>query len=73
MISTFRVERTGDREHIQVFHRFEGSGEEARACKEAVRSQHILLGFTLFSFSTQESYPTLRSPLDSPSIMVEQS
>ena len=56
-----------------MFHRFEGSGEEAKACKEAVRNQDILLGSTLFSFSTRESYPIQRWPLGSPSTMVEQS
>ena len=35
-VDVFRVERTGDREHIQVYQSFEGSQEENRACKQAV-------------------------------------
>ena len=45
-----RVERTGDREHIQVFHRYEGGSEEARACKEAVRVPHCYICFNLANF-----------------------
>ena len=30
------MERTGDREHIQVYHPFEGDMEDIIACKEAV-------------------------------------
>lgn len=34
------MERTGDREHIQVYHPFEGDMEDVLACKEAV-SYHL--------------------------------
>ena len=34
--SLTRVERTGSREHIQVFYAHDASPEEVRSCKEAV-------------------------------------
>ena len=46
----YRVERTGDREHIQIYHAFDGDMEEVAACKEAVsddlhKSMMIVLSF----------------------------
>ena len=51
MYSCFRQERTGDREHIQVFHQYNGTPEEEaeslKLYKKVCSTFKIPIGFTI--------------------------